>query len=222
MTQEELDRLLAGDIDDEDVGSELEEEVVTSVNSVEQESGKISSWDAVPPAPDNKMVHQLEDVTRDSEINATELFDKLDSISQILTQTEEKVAQVLEVATKNIEAFNTLVQKFPNVEKFGELLAENETLKDSVDAILMDAQMAQDEIMMMMDMMQFQDIHRQKIERVINVMRALSRYMSSLFEGKIEDEKRVSSAVYIHGDKTGADVVSSEDIESLIDNLGKK
>lgn len=42
--------------------------------------------------------------------------------------------------------------------------------------------------MMAMDAMQYQDIHRQKIERVINVMRALSRYMSSLFEGKIDDK----------------------------------
>lgn len=82
-------------------------------------------------------------------------------------------------------------------------------------------QSGQDEVMMAMDAMQYQDIHRQKIERVINVMRALSRYMSSLFEGKIDDKKRVSSAVHIEGDST-ADVVSNDDIEALIASLGQK
>lgn len=57
--------------------------------------------------------------------------------------------------------------------------------------------MGQDEIMMIMDMMQYQDIHRQKIERVINVMRALANIRSSLFEGSIDDEKRVGSAIHI-------------------------
>jgi len=52
-------------------------------------------------------------------------------------------------------------------------------------------------------------------------MRALSRYMTSLFEGKIEDDKRVGSAVHIDGDDSTADVVSNDDIEALIANLGK-
>ncbi|ECQ9325844.1 TPA: chemotaxis protein, partial [Campylobacter jejuni] len=44
---------------------------------------------------------------------------------------------------------------------------------------------------------------------------------SSLFEGKIDDKKRVSSAVHIEGDST-ADVVSNDDIEALIASLGQK
>ena len=51
-------------------------------------------------------------------------------------------------------------------------------------------------------------------------MRALARYMSSLFEGKIDDNKRVSSAVHIPGDKT-ENVVNESDIEALIANFGK-
>ena len=41
------------------------------------------------------------------------------------------------------------------------------------------------------------------------------------FEGKIDDKKRVSSAVHIDGDST-ADVVSNDDIEALIASLGQK
>jgi chemotaxis regulatin CheY-phosphate phosphatase CheZ len=77
-----------------------------------------------------------------------------------------------------------------------------------------------DSIMSVMDIMQYQDIHRQKIERVINVMRALSRYMNTLFEGKIDDEKRVSSAQHIAGD-THNDLASNDDIEALLEQFGQ-
>ena len=73
-----------------------------------------------------------------------------------------------------------------------------------------------------MDVMQYQDIHRQKIERVINIMRALSNYMNKLFEGKIDDDKRVGSAKHIHGDDTTSkEVVDEDDIEALIAAFGK-
>ena len=82
--------------------------------------------------------------------------------------------------------------------------------------------MGEDEIMMAMDIMQYQDIHRQKIERVINVMRALSKYISLLFEGSVDDKNRVGSAVHIEGDEGTEDLVTSEDIEAIIESLGKK
>ena len=78
-----------------------------------------------------------------------------------------------------------------------------------------------DAMLQAMDIMQFQDINRQRIERVINVMRALAQYMNSLFESKIDDSKRVSSAVYIQGDDN-ADVANAEEIESLIASFGAK
>ena len=46
-----------------------------------------------------------------------------------------------------------------------------------------------DSIMNVMGIMQYQDIHRQKIERVINVMRSLANYINFLFESKIDDSK---------------------------------
>ena len=105
---------------------------------------------------------------------------------------------------------------------FSEFLELNKGLNDKIDNVISSLQMGQDEVMMTMDMMQYQDIHRQKIERVINVMRALSKYMSSLFEGKIDDDKRVGSAIHIEGDTTTENVVSNADIEALINSLGQK
>jgi hypothetical protein len=94
-------------------------------------------------------------------------------------------------------------------------------LQKSEKIILNAANDINDASMQAMDLMQYQDIHRQKIERVINVMRALAQYMNSLFEGKIDDSKRVSSAVFIAGDNK-EDVANEDDIEALIASFGAK
>jgi chemotaxis regulatin CheY-phosphate phosphatase CheZ len=90
---------------------------------------------------------------------------------------------------------------------------------EKVQKAIESGEATQDEIMMAMDIMQYQDIHRQKIERVINIMRALIKYMNRLFEGKIDDTKRVKSATHIHGDEN-EDVVDENDIEALIAQFG--
>lgn len=230
MTQEELDALMAGDLDDvETKEEEIQEEPAKeetkdeSLSNVSVDNYRVDSagnWPPPPPTDDHKMVHQLDDVTRDSEIKANEVFDKLETINGYLMDMEEVIGGASEIIEKQIALFSTLKENFPNIKRFDEALADMQTLKDKSEEVVGQSQMSQDEIMMTMDIMQYQDIHRQKIERVINVMRALSKYMNSLFEGKIEDEKRVSSAVHIEGDST-EDVVSNEDIEALIATLGK-
>ena len=252
MTQEELDALMAGGLDDElddakeDAGQEVadvkeETDEVTEVaeaidtkdepqsksesNSKNAENYRVSAdgvWPPPPPTEDHKMVHQLDDVTRDSEEKATQMFDKLETINNFFMDAESDSNSLKDTINSNIELFKTLSEKFPNIAVFSEALEKNNALLGTIDNIIGNLQMGQDEIMMAMDMMQYQDIHRQKIERVINVMRALSKYMNTLFEGKIDDDKRVSSAVHIAGDTTTENLVSNDDIEALIESLGKK
>ena len=239
MTQEELDALMNGDID-MDVGFEenepaevseepsIEEEPVSEApyyNELDADKYRVSalhSWPPPPPTDDNKMVHQLDDVTKESEQKASEIFDLIEGISNDLGSGEKDVKSVQAIVKSNIELFTTLSAKFPHVEAFKTQLAQNQTASDSLQEILEMLQNGGDTIMNIMDIMQYQDIHRQKIERVINVMRALSTYMNHLFAGKIDDSKRVTSAVHIHGDTTTEDVVSSDDIEALLASFGKK
>lgn len=240
MTQEELDALMAGGLDGLD-----EEEADSEKNPSQEEDKKIENinetselkdadiyadyrvsasvaWPPPPPTNDHKMVHQLDDVTKDSEEKATQMFDKLDAINNFFMDAESGCNAIIKGLESNIEIFTKLNDKFPNVAAFKDALDKNNELKNSAEDVLGNIQMGEDEVMMTMDMMQYQDIHRQKIERVINVMRALSKYMSSLFEGKIDDEKRVGSAVHIAGDTTTENLVSNDDIEALIESLGKK
>ena len=249
MTQEELDALMAGGLEDDlgdtkdasqevaDVKEETDEvaEVAEAISAKADEPQANSSkhgenyrvsadgvWPPPPPTEDHKMVHQLDDVTRDSEEKATQMFDKLETINNFFMDAESDSNSLKDAINSNVELFTTLSEKFPNIAAFSEALEKNNSLLGTIDNIISNLQMGQDEIMMAMDMMQYQDIHRQKIERVINVMRALSKYMNTLFEGRIDDDKRVGSAVHIAGDTTTENLVSNDDIEALIESLGKK
>ncbi|SUX06158.1 chemotaxis protein [Campylobacter lari] len=235
MTQEELDALMNStedlDLDSaEDVEAKPEtdyedeaknQQIVEEMINGDYKARADMAWPPPPPSKEHKVVHQLDDVTRDSEIKATEMMEKLEAINDFFANSENELCVISDALNKNIEIFEKLNAKFPNVVSFKEAIETNNNAKNIIDEITGCLQTGQDEVMMAMDAMQYQDIHRQKIERVINVMRALSRYMSSLFEGKIDDEKRVGSAVHIQGDTT-TDVVSNDDIEALIASLGKK
>ncbi|MCX2682803.1 chemotaxis protein [Campylobacter sp. MIT 21-1685] len=228
MTQEELDSLMNGGVDLNSLQTETAEDnqddnnlTLQEVSMSDYKDNPTMVWPPPPPNQEHKVVHQLDDVTKDSEKKATEIMDKLESINIFFADSEALVGELNQVFDENIEIFSKLNEKFPNVESFSRILDLNKNIKKKSKEVIDNLQSGQDEVMMTMDAMQYQDIHRQKIERVINVMRALSRYMNSLFEGKIDDSKRVSSAVFIEGD-TDTDTVSNDEIEALIASLGQK
>ncbi len=245
MTQEELDALMGGgidldDLEDEgkseageeeasaptqeqiDVATAIEESISEDTDTEDQPAGYSEEtahhW-PLPATDENKMVHQLDDVTKESEEKATEIFDIIERISNDLMEKEDEAQKTIDTLTSNVTLFTTLSKKFPEVEAFSTSLTQNEEALVAAKDIIETMQNSGDEIMNVMDIMQYQDIHRQKIERVINVMRALSRYMNTLFEGRIDDDKRVSSAQHIVGD-THNDVASDDDIEALLAQFG--
>ena len=237
MTQEELDALMAGATEDIDaLDEEISEEEEVSEESLEEDIPEAEAevddtlpsgynddtahqW-PLPATDENKMVHQLDDVTKESEEKASEIFDIIEVISNDLMDKEENLSTVVEVLTSNIELFTNLSTKFPDIETFKTQLEKNEDALAQTSETIEVLQNSGDAIMNVMDIMQYQDIHRQKIERVINVMRALSKYMNTLFEGKIDDDKRVGSAQHIAGD-THNDVASTDDIEALLAQFGQ-
>ncbi|EES89901.1 hypothetical protein HCMG_01220 [Helicobacter canadensis MIT 98-5491] len=233
MTQEELDALLNENVLDavEDKATNEEKEAETKEDKTESESTQgiktedfridsEASWPPPPPTTEHKVVHQLDDVTRDSEVKATETFDKLELINNAGMDIEEGLAKIDKFIKSQEAMLQKLHQKFPDFHTFSQQLEEVAEVKSVMETLSNASQDISNASLEAMDIMQYQDIHRQKIERVINVMRALSRYMSSLFEGKVDDAKRVSSAVHIQGDNT-ENVVNEEDIEALIANFGK-
>jgi len=235
MTQEELDALMSGDMDLDEAHDEGES--FTDMESLDEEAdgvpqnemdpdnyrvSAIHSWPPPPPTDDNKMVHQLDDVTKESEQKASEIFDLIEEISNELGDGEKQIKALNTILKSNIELFETLSLKFPHVEAFRTQLEQNKEGLSKTGSVMDILQNGGDTIMNVMDIMQYQDIHRQKIERVINVMRALSTYMNHLFSGKIDDAKRVGSATHLPGDTSTEDVVNSDDIEALLASFGQK
>ena len=169
------------------------------------------------------MVDQLDTVTRDSEKQASEIFDAVEKINESLSDMEEKIKSEIQDTIKwNIEIFEKLSKQFPDIPQFQEGLEKNQEILKYLDDIVEILYNNQDEIMTIMDKLQYQDINRQKIERVINVMRSLALYMNHLFSSsKVKDEERVASARHIAGDNT-EDLVDENDLEALIASIGNK
>ena len=226
MTQEELDALMNEGIEDvaddskEDVASIPEQESEKKELAEDLKVDSSSSWPPPPPDDDHKVVHQLDDVTKESEEKATEIFDIIEGISNALMQQESSLDVCDKTLKHNINIFSAMAEKFPDIKTFAQAKIDNEAALEKNKELLGVMQESGDNLMNVMDIMQYQDIHRQKIERVINVMRALSNYMNALFAGKIDDDKRVSSAVHIAGDTQTDDVVSADDIEALLAQFG--
>lgn len=239
MTQEELDTLvMSKEIDlgakkmpedfledeTENTFKEYEKNEDFSAGFIDPHNFKVEAgkkWPPPPPTQDHKVVRQLDDVTRDSEVKASQIFDQLDFIGGNIDKILKSSKEVKKILDNNEEVFGKLSSKFPDIELFASSLEASKQASKTLKVIIDEANECSDASLQAIDIMQFQDIHRQKIERVINVMRALAQYMNSLFEGKIDDNKRVSSAVYIAGDDKD-DMASEEDIEALIASFGKK
>ncbi|NPA12185.1 MAG: hypothetical protein GXO62_08075 [Epsilonproteobacteria bacterium] len=215
MTQEELDALMSGDVDIDNIAQEED-------TQEEKKDKKCPGSDDIcpPPADDkHRVVAQLDEVTRESEEKAVQILDIMDQIYESVEGANNDLQDVMKFLEREKALFTKLHEKFPHIKTFEDELNEIDEMMEKVQKAIEANEATQDNIMMAMDIMQYQDIHRQKIERVINIMRALIRYMNKLFEGKIEDEKRVSSAQHIHGDEN-EDVVSDDEIEALLEQFG--
>lgn len=218
MTQEELDALMSQTIDDANTPPEVQNKS-TGKNTIHPNPQDYTKDTAhywpMPATDENKMVSQLDNVTRESEEKASQIFDIIDEVSQKASDNTQLVHKQIDVFEKNIKLFSALHNKFPDVKAFKSHKERNDKALEDANEIARVLESVNFDLMDVMDIMQFQDIHRQKIERVINVMRSLSSYMNILLEGNIDDSRRVASAQHIHGD-THNEVVSDQDIETLI------
>lgn len=222
MTQEELDSIMDSDIDELDLdGTQSEEQRQYDNMTKSYTLDPTKAWPPPPPSSENKVVHQLDDVTKESEEKATQLFDMLDAISSISMDVQEELTATKESINSISRLLEKLTVKFPDMEIFANELNKSQTSISAIDSSLSKIEEVNGYVMEAMDTMQYQDIHRQKIERVVNIMRTLSNYMNKLFEGRIDDDKRVSSAKHIHGDEND-NLVEDDDIEALIATFGKK
>jgi flagellin-specific chaperone FliS len=192
------------------------------------ESQNIESWTSeqvesgtfpLPADKDHKVVNQLNEVANDSEEKASKIFDVLSFVLDENNEIQTHLKKVDEFLVSEIEMLTSLSNKFPNVELFKSNLELAQSLSNNGSEMASKIDSENMKLFEAMELMQFHDINRQKIERVMAVIRKLSNYLNNLFEDD-GSRKEVVVAKHIHGDNT-ADLVGDDDIDALISEFGK-
>ena len=167
----------------------------------------------LPAENDTKVVSQLSQVANDSEEKVSQIFDVLSLMLDNNNELKNSLKEVDAFVNAQSSLLNSLNSKFPNIKIFDEhpLNANkiSNLLKGSKDLINLE----DSKIFEAMELMQFNDINRQKIERVMSVIRKLSLYLNNLFEDD-GTSKDIAVAKHIPGDSTN-DLIG-DDLDKLI------
>ena len=196
-------------------------ENITSEKNEEDLDHKINS--GVFPLPveqDTKVVNQLSQVANDSEEKASKIFDVLSNILDYNNNIQGDVQELATFNEKQTAMLTSLNNKFPNIEVFKQNLEQAQKMGNFISDINGKLENGNMEIFQAMELMQFHDINRQKIERVMSVIRKLSVYLNNLFEDEGE-HKEIAVAKHIHGDSSTSDLVGDDDLEALIAEFNK-
>ncbi|NCB10227.1 MAG: hypothetical protein EOM78_01170 [Erysipelotrichia bacterium] len=208
---------------DEEVQPKQFEETVQKNNSVTRsEDDIVKDWTSskinegvfpLPAEKDTKVVNQLTQVANDSEEKVSQIFDVL----SLTLDNNNELRRFLKDYEKFLNSQSNLLlslnNKFPNIKVFDEHLSSVKLISNSVSGLKDLLQAEDNQIFQAMELMQFNDINRQKIERVMSVIRKLSLYLNNLFEDD-SGAKDIAVARHIHGDDT--DDLIGDDLDKLI------
>lgn len=209
-TPADMDDILAG------IEGITEDEPVSTPAPVEAESLTSQIDKGIYPLPvekEHKVVNQLNEVAEDSEKKVSQIFDVLSFILDENSEMQQEVKTINKFMISQVSLLEALSAKFPNVEVLNENLISAKSIQPSLDVISGKLDEENNQIFVAMDLMQFNDINRQKIERVMSVIKKLSSYLNGLFEDTT-DKPEVQIAKHISGDSDTT--VDESDIESLI------
>ena len=214
--EEDLPLDLSKDEDTKNDVSVVEKKLTRSEDEIVKDwtSSKINEGIfPLPAEKDTKVVNQLSQVANDSEEKVSQIFDVL---SLTLDNNNEFRSYIkdFEVFIKAESALLvSLNNKFPNIKIFDEHLANANKVTSSLKDLKNLINSEDSEIFQAMELMQFNDINRQKIERVMAVIRKLSLYLNNLFEDD-GNSKEIAVAKHIPGDDS--DDLIGDDLDKLI------
>lgn len=172
-----------------------------------------------PAEKDTKVVNQLSQVANDSEEKVSQIFDVLSLTLDNNGEIRKKIKLYEEFVNSQINLLNSLNSRFPNIKVFNEHLKSANNVNASMSDLKKLLNDEDNHIFQGMELMQFNDINRQKIERVMSVIRKLSLYLNNLFEDD-GTGKDIAVAKHIHGD-TSSDLIG-DDLDKLIAEFSNK
>jgi hypothetical protein len=119
-----------------------------------------------PEAPPVRVIGELGAVTAVTERETNKVMDKLDEISRLLDQQRNMVNEIM-----------------------GNESAQNPVIKNSIQQIITAGNDIQNKVYEAMDLMQFQDISRQKLERIMHHLRQIHDYILDLLGTGFQTEQ---------------------------------
>ena len=167
----------------------------------------------LPAAKYTKVVSQLNQVANDSEEKVSQIFDVLSLTLDNNNELRNSIKSMESFIASQTSLLESLNNKFPNIEVFEEHLNNIKTVSTTLNNLKQQSSTEDAQIFQAMELMQFNDINRQKIERVMSVIRKLSMYLNNLFEDD-GTASNVAVAKHIHGDHSTD--LAGDDLEKLI------
>lgn len=215
----DIDAILAGIDGIVDDGTAMEEAVATQVEEKPAKK-EVSIEDLIdanqypmPVKHENKVVNQLNEVADDNEEKASQIFDVLSFILDENNEIQNYNKSMGEFINLQVDLLSALSKKFPNIDVFSENLEIAKNLIEASKNLSAKVDGENNKVFEAMELMQYHDINRQKIERVMAVIRKLNSYLNGIFEDN-NDKPEVQIAKHISGDSN--DIVDADDIDSLI------
>lgn len=172
----------------------------------------------LPADKDAKVVNQLTQVANDSEEKVSQIFDVLSLALDNNNDIRKKINDINSFIGTETKLLTSLNNKFPNISVFDEHLKNSSKISEQLKELSASLNEEDGKIFEAMELMQFNDINRQKIERVMSVIRRLSSYLNNLFEDDAATTEIVV-AKHIHGDDN--DDLIGDDLDKLIAEFAK-
>ena len=228
-TQSEIDALIADfqqekddsveDIIDEFVEKkeeEIEEKAMPPKKEKTEDEEEAEKLRGVRlPPQEHRVIDRLDEINKESEEKVNKLFERLETISAEVDEIENLIETIKPYVNKHKEFMDFFVEHFPktsvknNYEYFKNIINIINSIEEKINIV-------RDNTFEAMDILQFQDITRQKIERVIAVIKALHDYLNSWFASSFEDRPRARVA------HTIVDEDDKEKIDQEVDEIIKQ
>lgn len=171
-----------------------------------------------PAQSDTKVVSQLTQVANDSKEKVSKTFDVLSLALDNNRIIRDNFKDYEKSLSSQALLLNNLSQKFPNIKVFSEHLDNINKISLSIKNLNNVLNDEDNSIFQAIELMQFNDINRQKIERVKFIIRKLSLYLNNLFEDN-DDPKFTPATEHIHGDSKND--LAGNDLDKLIEEFLK-
>ncbi len=171
------------------------------------------------PENEHRVIDKLDEINKESEEKVNKLFEYLETITDELDKTEKLLKEIKPYMEKHKEFMDLFVENFPKAvvknkyEYFKNIIDITKDIENSVSVI-------RNNVFDAMDTLQFQDITRQKIERVISVIKALHDYLNMWFDSSYDDKPRARVAHTIVDEKEKDKI--DQDVEDIIKQMQEK